>query len=154
MLSASAWRPLSLADLCERVVEAGLHGVPRLKSVEIHVPPSDIWVSSDQAHHLALVVNELGANVVKHVLGGRDGARIDIELEEENENIHIQFRDNGPGYPEEMLNGDFSNTGIGWELIRGIVTKSLRGQVELENRDGAVTTTSFERIDHDDEGEG
>ena len=154
MLSASGWRPLPLADLCEQVIRTALRDLPRSKSIEIIVPPSDIWVNSDQAHHLTLVVNELASNVFKHALGDRDSVTINIGLEEENETIHLRFHDDGPGYPEEMVNADFSKTGVGWDLIRGIVTTSLRGRVELENRGGAAVTISFKRLDHDDEADG
>ena len=55
----------------------------------------------------------------------------------------IEFRDDGPGFPEEMLEGDFSRAHVGFELIRGIVSQNLEGELDLRNDGGGVVTIEF-----------
>jgi PAS domain S-box-containing protein len=143
MLSASAWRPLRLSQLCEEVVRGALKSVPLTKKVEFSITPANERINSRQAHHLTLVLNELATNSAKHALKGRDYVRIDIGIERKDGYVLLRFRDNGPGYPEEMLKGDFSRTGVGFDLINGIARKSLHGRLELKNDNGAVTTVAF-----------
>ena len=58
---------------------SALRGVPRDKTVEIRIAPSSVTVGSDQAHHLALVINELATNTVKHALAGQQSVEQDAE---------------------------------------------------------------------------
>jgi two-component sensor histidine kinase len=146
MLSASGWRPLLLSQLCEEVISGAIKGIPLSKIVELNVSPSDVRVTSNQAHHLTLVINELATNSIKHSLKGRDTERIDVGIERKDGDVLLRFRDDGPGYPDEMLRGDFSRTGAGFDLIKGIVDESLRGRLELENENGSVTTIAFSTL--------
>ncbi len=50
----------------------------------------------------------------------------------------VGYRDNGPGYPPEVLVQERSN--IGRKLIHELVKGTLGGQVTIANDHGAVTT--------------
>jgi len=143
LLSKSGWRPLLLTELCEQVINAALQGIPPDKKIALDVKASSLRVNSNQAHHLTLVINELATNALKHALGERDAVRISVEFLRDDEMIRIIFRDNGPGYPEEMIDGNFNRASVGFNLILGIIKESLRGEVQLENDNGAVTTIMF-----------
>jgi len=144
ILSQSGWKPLLLSELCMSIIGGAMQSVPVDKKVDITISPSKVKVNSTQAHHLTLVINELTTNVVKHTLGEKNTVSISVNISQEDENIIIQFRDNGPGFPENLSNGDFSSMNIGFELITGIVTQSLDGTVEFDNDNGGVVTVKFE----------
>jgi two-component sensor histidine kinase len=55
----------------------------------------------------------------------------------EDDYICIEFRDNGRGYPDDVLSKNKENVGL--HLVRQIVQDTLRGKVKLSNRDGAST---------------
>jgi two-component sensor histidine kinase len=143
LLSASGWQPLLLTELCEQVVNSALHVIPLDKKYSLDVKASPLRVSSDQAHHLTLVINELTTNTIKHALNGNDGIQIGVDFIRDGKMVQIVFRDDGPGYPQDMIEKDFSRASIGFDLILGIVTESLRGNVRLDNDHGAVTTVTF-----------
>jgi len=145
MLSSSGWRPRLLTELCEQVIHAALQGVPLQKEVSVDVRSSSIRVSSNQAHHLTLVINELSTNAIKHALRKRKTVVIHVEISSDDRMTRIIFKDNGPGYPEEMLRDGLRHANVGFELIFGIVKESLRGNVFLENDNGAITTIVFKR---------
>ena len=71
-------------------------------------------------------------------------ASISVNFSGEGGLTRVEYRDDGPGYPEEMLTGDFSRADVGFEIIRGIVEKNLRGRVVLANDGGAVTRLVLE----------
>jgi two-component sensor histidine kinase len=144
ILSQSGWKPILLSRLCESIITGALHSVPSNKQFVYSVSPSTVKVNSSQAHHLTLVINELTTNVVKHALSKRDNVSISVDISRKNSNIILQYRDDGPGFPEIISNGDLSGTNIGFELIRGIVTQSLNGTVEITNKSGGVVTLTFE----------
>ncbi len=143
LLSASGWHPLGISQICGHVVRAVIQSVPRSKQVTLSVAPSPVMINTGQAHHLTLVINELATNSVKYALGKRDTADISVDISREDDAVSVTFRDDGPGFPEQMLDGDFSCCHVGFELIRGIVAQSLDGELNLDNDNGAVATIKF-----------
>ena len=147
MLSASKWAPLPLSDLATKVIYASLKALPRGKRVSVDVTPSPVRVTSDQAHNLALVINELATNTVKYALRECDSAQITFQISLDDDPIQAvpmvrcEFRDDGPGYPEDALRLERHN--VGFDLIQNIVRGSLHGELSLYNDRGAVVVIRF-----------
>ncbi len=141
MLSSADWRPLQVCDLSEQIIKNVL------QSSGIENPPeickAGIVIDSNKAHHLTLVINELATNSVKHAGTDPSQFKIRVDIEQTGNTVHIIFHDNGPGFPEEILLGKYQKIGIGFDLITGIVTKSLRGTIEFRNENGAVADITF-----------
>ena len=143
LLSESNWRPLNLNKLCDNIINASLVGFPCSNMVDIYVSPSSIQISSNQAHSLTLVMNELITNSMKYGQNSNNKINLNVDIKKDKEDIIITYRDNGPGYPQRLIDGDFSNTGVGFDLIKGIVTHSLNGELQIYNDNGAVTIIKF-----------
>jgi len=141
MLSATEWSPLPLDELITRVIHSSLQILPFDKYVVVAVSPSTIKISSDQAHHLALVVNELVTNTIKYALTNREAATVTVTITRQADAVCLCYRDNGPGYPAETLQHWQQNVGL--ELIDNLMRKSLHGTWNLYNDNGAVTELSF-----------
>lgn len=144
LLTASEWLPLKISYLCKEVATAALHGLPRGKEIEVAVEDASTIIGSSQAHHLALVINELTTNTLKYSLKNRDKARIDIAIkEQEDDLVTIVFQDDGPGYPADICGGDMSRASTGMKIIEGIIRSSLQGTVHFGSDNGAVTRFTF-----------
>ncbi len=136
MLSDAHWSPMRLNDLAERVIRAALVAVPRGRQVSVTLRASAVQISPRQAGSLALVLNELAVNTAKHALQQRDEACIIVGVSMEGATIRLEYRDDGPGYPEAVLKGGAG--GVGLNLVRQLVCETLRGTLNLSNEDGAV----------------
>ena len=143
LLSSSEWQPLQLSQLCESVIQEAIKGLPAHQAVHLHVSPSDVHVDSDQAHYLAMVLNELSTNTMKYALGDRQSASIAVAIEEQDGTIQLTYRDDGPGYPDPEQQGDSPASGIGFHLIFGLVIRSMQGTIALTNDNGAVARITF-----------
>jgi PAS domain S-box-containing protein len=141
LLSSSEWAPLPLSELSAQVIRSALQTLPRDKSIRVEVTPSTVRVTSDQAHNLGLVINELATNTAKHALRERDTGQIVVHIALEDDTVLLEFRDDGPGYPEGVLQSEQYNAGL--ELIQNIVRKTLRGELSLRNDQGAVALLQF-----------
>jgi len=141
LLSASEWSPLRLSELARQVIRSSLQVLPRDKHISVEVSSSQVKVTADQAHNLALIINELVTNTMRHALTGRSTAHIAVGIRRKNGLIQVEFRDDGPGYPEEVLR--LERHGVGFDLIQPLVYKSLRGQLSLHNDQGALTVIRF-----------
>jgi len=96
---------------------------------------------------LALVVNELVTNTIKHAAraGGMTHIAVEIALEQEADisvpTARLIFRDDGPGYPPQVLEEKYHSVGL--ELIPNIIRKNLHGTLAIYNDHGAVTVIRF-----------
>jgi len=141
MLSSATWKPLKLDLLCEQIARGVIKSSG--KEVMLSVSPSDVLIDSDQAHNLTIVLNELATNSLKHAIPAATQPRIDIVVSEVDEMVSLIFRDNGPGFPPNIISGNYTWSGIGIKLIIGIVEKSLRGNIFFGNENGAATHIQF-----------
>jgi two-component sensor histidine kinase len=98
-------------------------------------------VTPDQAHNLTLVINELVTNTIKYALREQDVGHITVRISLEDDTIQFEFRDDGPGYPQEVLS--LERCGVGLDLIQNIARRNLRGELSLHNDRGAVATIRF-----------
>jgi PAS domain S-box-containing protein len=141
LLSASEWLPLRLSVMTEQLITTAFQLLPRHKQAEVTVTPSPVEVTSKQANNLALVINELATNTVKHALQERDVVKIDVAVSAEGDEISLIYRDDGPGYPENVLQMDERNLGL--YLIQTLVRSGMRGKCDLHNENGAVAVIRF-----------
>ncbi len=141
MLSAAQWAPLRLDDLILQVTRAALRGLPHGQRVVVQVSPAPVRVTPDEAHDLTLVFNELATNAGKYALGDRDAARISVHISHDDGVVRCEFRDDGPGYPDDVIRLERSS--VGFDLIRTIVSHSLDGELALCNDGGAVAVLRF-----------
>ncbi len=141
LLSASEWAPLSLTELTWQIINSALDMAPADCLVKFQVTPSATEVSPTLAHHLALIINELTTNVIKHALQPSQTGKIDVQITGQGTLVRLEFHDNGPGYPESVLRLEKYN--VGFDLIQRIVQQNLRGKLALSNNHGAVTVIEF-----------
>jgi two-component sensor histidine kinase len=136
LLSDSEWAPMRLSELASRVITAVFSILPTGRRAVIEVLPSPIEVSPRQAANLALVINELATNTHKYALQKRKKAHIAVRIHGEDGGMVLEYRDDGPGYPEDVLR--LERQGVGLYLLKQLVTGTLRGTLQLANADGAV----------------
>jgi len=144
LLSASEWQPLDLSNLTRQVIHSALQALPPDRKATVTVSASSVRVTPKQANNLAMVINELATNAVKHAPpAAHHPLQITVDIRQQGETVRIEFRDNGPGYPPALLENLAAHSNVGFDLIHNIVQKSLRGSLLLGNDDGAVTVIQF-----------
>jgi len=144
LMSLRGWQWVELPELCTEII-AGVLKTSTLEPVQVDIAPSSIRIDARQAHHLTLVINELAVNSLKHAGAFKADLQFGIRMAALENQVHLTYQDNGPGFPDRILSGDPQHRKTGLELIFGIVTHSLAGQVRLHNDQGAVTTIVFKQ---------
>ena len=144
LLSSSNWSPLPLSELARRVIDSALHALPPGRRVLVDVSSAaPVVVTPKEAHHLAIIINELTTNVVKYAAPARETTQITlrIALEPDGKTILFEFKDNGPGFPAAALRSGGRN--VGMYLIENTARHSLRGEVRFYNDNGAAVIIKF-----------
>ena len=87
----------------------------------------EIQLDADRAISLALLVNELVTNAIKHGLAGRSDGHIWVRLARSKENtVVISVRDNGDGLPANFDLG--KSRGLGMRIV-GALSKQLHAAI-------------------------
>jgi len=148
MLSTSRWNPLPLSELVSRTINAALNGSPIRDRIQVSlaVPEDSVMVIPEQATAVALILNELATNSVKYAWPSRECGHLEVQLELECRGalrplVRLKYRDDGPGWPEDVLRGEAS--AVGMHLIQSSVRSPLRGDFAFHNQHGAVAELSF-----------
>jgi two-component sensor histidine kinase len=141
LLSATNWAPLPINELINRVIHASLRTIPSDKRVSVDVSPSSVEITPKQANNLALIINELVTNSVKYALSEPNAGQITVRITQEDASVCLEFRDNGPGYPKEVLHLQHHN--VGMYLVQTLVRQDLEGELTLRNDQGAITHIRF-----------
>ncbi len=147
LLQATHWHPVALDRLAQEVVTNALQSLTDDSDIQfvLHAREPEMCIEAKQSFKLALVLNELVTNSIKYAFQTRPNGRIDITLDREEKNGLpyglIEFRDNGPGFPDDVLAGERED--IGLNLIRATITKEMKGELVLCNEGGAVIRCNF-----------
>jgi len=142
LLSATEWKPVRITDLARSIASATVQLLPADERVIVDVASAEVWVDAAQANTLALVLNELVTNSIKHAVAPGGLARVRVGIEPAGNCAVIEFRDNGPGYPDAVTTEEGGNVGL--DLVRELVLDGLHGELSLRNDGGAVATIRFE----------
>ena len=114
--------------------------------VSIDIEAASGMIANDAAMPLALILNELLTNAVKHGLPHRKGI-VRVGLSEEPDGFRLWVQDSGPGFDPERASTANPNSGMA--LIHGL-TRQLRGSVSVERSGGALCTVRFPHQVHEE----
>ena len=107
--------------------------VPPGVKLEIRCAPA--LLSHDQAHPVALIINELVTNALKH--GSQGTGTVVVACHRDGDELVLSVKDEGPGIPAEAGN---RSSGLG--LVRGLA-RQIGGKVSFFNDKGLRCEVSF-----------
>jgi len=102
----------------------------KLIEVDIHCP-REIYLVSEHATSVALIINELVSNCYEHAFYGMTNGKISIDLSHKGNNFKIIVKDNGKGLPDNFNNQDLKS--LGWHIINTLVVEDLNGNIYINN---------------------
>ena len=132
------------------LLSAGLRTADR--PIPIRVEAEQAWIPTKAATALALAVNELVSNALKHSralnkkdLNSRDP--IEVILINDRGEICVTVQDNGPGFPANFDPKLHANFGL--DLVFTLVDHDLHGSVTFSNRteQGSDATAHGARVE-------
>uniref|UniRef100_A4X051 histidine kinase n=1 Tax=Cereibacter sphaeroides (strain ATCC 17025 / ATH 2.4.3) TaxID=349102 RepID=A4X051_CERS5 len=105
--------------------------------VRLEVSATEGHLTSDATFPLALILNELVTNAVKHGLCGREGV-VRIALKRQGDEFTLIVQDDGPGIA--AATPERRSSGLG--LVKGLC-RQLGAELRVENRNGTCITVRF-----------
>ncbi|KHD37034.1 histidine kinase [Clostridium acetobutylicum] len=110
------------------------------KNISIKIDGDNIYVNSDKATAIAIVVNELIENSIKHAFCDKKKGIIKILINRGYGYSSIAVNDNGSGFKDKKLRED----SLGLNIVKSIVTDKLNGDIKIEtNESGTKAVLNF-----------
>lgn len=132
---------IDLGDLVRRVSTSSLGDGPGHPTVSIDVSGSHILVPSKEATSVALVINELVQNAVKHGLNEAREVCLSIRLAHDGGLVVLIVEDDGPGLPNGF---DAERDGnLGLTIVSDLVKEELGGEFVIGGVSGTAAKVSF-----------
>jgi two-component sensor histidine kinase len=117
--------------LAERLLPMILaSGGQRNAPVTLSLQVPSVALSSKRATTVALILNELVSNAVKHAFAGRGGT-LDVRLEQMDEGLRLTVRDDGPGLPPDF--NLLTHANVGLQVVRTLAERDLNGKFTLSS---------------------
>ena len=113
---------------------------PELK-LNLELQGDDIIVDTDIASSVALTVNELLQNSMRHAFDGRREGTIFIIVERGNAYSKLTVRDDGMGFDTENTRAG----SLGLDIVRSVVQDKLHGKLRIRSGESG-TSVSFDFI--------
>lgn len=123
-------------DFLKAVCESTQQTLPPDVEIECKVAPGKL--PNDVAMPLALILNELLTNAVKHGLKGRNQGTIRVDFAHQGGSYTLSVEDDGPGFDLQALRDRLS----GLRLIQGLV-RQLRGEFDVATDPVSRCTVTF-----------
>lgn len=112
------------------------------KQIHFSIRGDEIYLNTNQATQVALVMNELIQNAVEHGFEVSGEGDIHVTIEEKEGQIGLWVSNNGDPLPEDF---DMSRSQLGLQIIQSLA-RALGGTFKLENRLGwTVAEVMFTR---------
>ncbi len=109
------------------------------QAVQVKVEACPLTQNSKRTTALALIVNELVGNAVRHGLNHDKRSMVRVSVTERNGTICLRVTDNGAGLPEGF--DPQRDAHVGLEIARVLAERELNGRLVLERRRGRATGT-------------
>jgi hypothetical protein len=129
---------ISAQDHFETLFATIMGNTPSPISVDSTIDCGSCTFALDQAVSLSLVIQELATNSLKYAFTGRDSGSISLSMECTDDEMVVTFSDDGVGLPQDQE--IFDRKSLGASLIYDIVTKQLKGTIELIQKPGISGT--------------
>lgn len=109
------------------------------------IESSSVYLSITQAIPCALVLNELISNAYKHAFREGQKGTVKISMQRSAEDtIFMRVKDDGIGIPEEV--DIYKTESLGLKLVRNLVQKQLKGEIEVKRDNGTEFIIEFKHI--------
>ncbi len=153
LLSRVQWTSLNPRLVIAEVIQAALSSSTFHETIQVvlEAPDELPQINTKQAIAIGTIFNELTINSIKYAFKDRNHGKIHVQMTvakpgkqpdvESPSELQIVYRDDGPGWPQEVLCAERYHTGL-W-LIKTTVQHTLNGTIALSNDQGAVAVLRF-----------
>ena len=142
ILAQNGLDELEIKEIIEKILKSAIReNLDGRLDLRVDILGDNFEINSDKATTIALIVNELVGNCIKHAFKGRTEGEIIVKIEQGKIKSHISISDNGIG----MERKEDTKGSIGLQIVESLVKEKLYGNLEIKTGNkGTVISFGFE----------
>lgn len=118
-------------------------GNEHMVHIQRHIP--SLLIKVDSAIFIGLIVNELVTNSFKYAFEEDQQGEVVVRIEKQQDTkLLIEVKDDGIGYPEELLGDQESSFGL--TIVKSLL-RIFKGDLEILNKGGAVSRVLLNEVE-------
>ncbi|MCM3572301.1 histidine kinase N-terminal domain-containing protein [Mesobacillus subterraneus] len=140
ILSSSSVDEVDLHSLIEKIGNMIVYGEEHdNKEISIVYEGSRMLVNSSKAVSMALVINELIQNCIKHAFKNQERGQIKVSFDRIDQDLEVVVNDDGAGYSKDAKHS------FGLEIVKMMVEHDLGGQFTIDRTEnGTCASVKFQ----------
>lgn len=99
------------------------------RDITIETKGDSLFISSDKATSVALIMNEVVQNALDHAFPGMNAGRVEVALDDRGDRVQVTVTDNGVGLPDTFRTHASANLGL--QIVRTLVEHDLKGSLSI-----------------------
>ncbi|MTI59300.1 MAG: histidine kinase [Firmicutes bacterium] len=132
---------LNLKMILKKIIDINTRGIiADEQKILTEISGQDIMLDSDKATTVALIVNELIQNSLKHAFQDQDEGFIKVKIVEDSGLVSIVVHDNGRGIQEDEIS---ENSNLGLKIVNTLIKEKLKGNIDIKSNSGTETIIEF-----------
>ncbi len=147
LLTGREMQPIEIRDLAQVIAKDVLTVLRADVQIRWTVTGEPIRVPPSRVTAIALILNELMTNCVKHAFPGRGAGSVHIQVGRDGDHAVLEVRDDGVG-----LNRATQPAGLGLGIVETLVTHNLGGTLRFAHEGGTLVTVRFPQVEEMPEG--
>lgn len=124
----------------EKLTKDIINNYSNISKIQTNVNTDDIHLKTDITSSIAMIINELMINSIKHAFNGIKNPEITIHFQKIKERVILSVKDNGIGLPDNFDINNFS--GFGMELVL-MLTEQINGTLQYKIEKGTEFVISY-----------
>lgn len=129
---------LSLRKIIDKVIKNVFSSLSDTeKKIDVRILGDDVLVDADQAVSIAVIMNELVTNALKHAFSDRSRGTIEVSIGRGNSYVFVTVRDDGRGFGDQ----DPQEGHFGLGLVRTMVDDKLKGNIQIHSSSAGTQIT-------------
>jgi len=132
---------VNVGQLITSISQFSLSGDSEQPLITLDISGLPIMIPSKEATSLALVVNELIQNALRHGILPESRGKLSIAISQTKGFVSVIVHNDGPGISPDFDIDSKSNLGL--TIVRTLVQNELKGNFALVNDEGTVATVTF-----------
>jgi two-component sensor histidine kinase len=130
ILSQNEINEVYIKSILNKIIEnTAAYFLNEHKNIDIKLLGDNFIIDSEKATSIALVVNELLQNALKHAFRDQKNGLIKVKIYQGNNYSNITIIDNGLGFDVEKV----KENRLGFKIVKTIVNDKLNGHLDLES---------------------
>ncbi|MCM3761957.1 sensor histidine kinase [Alkalihalobacillus oceani] len=105
------------------------------KKIELSYSGIPVQIESSKAVTIALIINELIQNCVKHAFDGMDKGQVDVTFTREGDRFLIRVTDDGKGFAPE------ARSSLGLDIVTMLIEHDLAGEFSIRQMEAGTVAT-------------